>query len=453
MTRVISIWAGILLLALAGRAAETPNAADVYHRAFDAMPKLTEAEQALLRGQPLGAEAAALSSKLAPALALYRQAANMPRCDWGIDLEKQDISFKTLLPHMAPLDQLSKVAAWEAERVKQSDPAAFVALHEDAIRSAAHAGEGWPLISGLFDAAIRQRSLDALAGNLAGLSPDQLAKLGARLAALPPGIDFQQALLAEKAFGIDWFMHHLVEVSREQQAATAAANFAVNLRMCAMAAGGPVGLKIGLEENNGDNFWLGLGQRKHGIELVSADVRRGEAILFKDGQAALVLLQEKRIEPINVKLMRDEIFRLLGEKDAEKILTGIGTNSTRLVQQLMEASDILGAMAAASATPVKDPAAWSQAVAAQVTNQNVIAGLYFPIAGGTRAARDTSHAKELMLQVALDVMHGGPAAAARSRDPWGDGAPFTCRTTPNGYELVSQLMQNGKPVTLQVPRR
>ena len=443
----------VCLAAVLARAGEAPNAAEVYRRAFAALPKLSDAEQKLLQGDPSGAGAAAVSAKLAPALALYRQAANLPRCDWGIDLEKQDISFKSLLPHMAPLDQLSKVAAWEAERVKGSDPAAFVALHEDALRSAAHAGEGWPLISGLFDAAIRQRSLDALSANLAALSPEQLAKLDAQLNAIPPCVDFRSAMLAEKAFGIDWFMKHLVAVSHEQQAGAARTNFPANLRMCAMAAGGPIGLKIGLEENGGDNFWLGLGQRKHGIALLSADVKRGEAILFKDGQAALVLLQEKRIEPINVKLIRDELFRLLGDKDAQKILGGVGTNSTRLVQQLMEASDLMGAIADAGATPVKDPIAWGKATAAQVTNQNVIAGLYFPIAGGVRANMDSARAKELLLHTALDVMRDGPAAAARSRDPWGDGAPFACRPTADGYELASQLQPDGKPVVLRIPRR
>jgi len=442
-----------LLLAVTCRAAEVPNAAEVYRRAFQALPKLTDAEQKLLQSQTPGAEAAALSDKLAPALALYRQAANLPRCDWGIDLEKQDVSFKSLLPHMGPLNQLANVAAWEAERVKASDPAAFVALHEDALRSAGHAGEGWPLISGLFEATIRQRSLEALSANLAALPPDLLAKLGAQLNALPPGVDFRQAMLAEKAFGIDWFMRHLVAVSREQQAGAAATNFALHLRLCAVAAGGPVGLKIGLEENGGDNFWLGLGQRKHGIALISADVRRGEAILFKDGQAALVLLQERRFEPINVKLMRDELFRLLGERDAQKVLGGVGTNSTQLVRQLMEASDIMGALADAGATPVKDPAAWGREVAAQVTNQNAIAGLYFPIAGGIRATMDSARAKDLMLHTALEVMRDGPAAAARSRDPWGDGAPFVCRPTANGYELTSQLQRDGKSVTLLVPRR
>ncbi len=443
----------LLLLAAAGRAAETPNAAEVYRRAFEALPKLTAAEEQLLQKPAADASAAALSSKLAPALALYRQAANTPRCDWGIDLEKQDLSFKSLLPHMAPLNQLANVAAWEAERVKKSDPAAFVALHADALRSAGHAGEGWPLISGLFDATIRQRSLEALSANLAALPPDLLARLDAQLNAIPPCVDFRQAMLAEKAFGIDWFMRHLVAVSREQQAGAAATNFAASLRLSAVAAGGPVGLKIGLEENGGDSFWLGLGQRKRGIALLSADVRRGEALLFKDGQAALVLLQEKRIEPINVKLIRGELFRLLGDKDAQKVLGGVGTNSTRLVQQLMEASELMGAIAEAGATPVKDAAAWSQNVAAQVTNQNAIAGLYFPIAGGVRASMDAARAKELMLRTALEVMRDGPAAAARSRDPWGEGAPFSCRPDGDSYELTSQLQRDGKSVTLRLPRR
>ena len=443
----------LLLAAAVCRAADVPsNAAEVYRQAFTAMPKLTAEEQKLLAGQSSSADAAALSSKLAPALQLYRSAARMESCDWGLDLEKQSISFQTLLPHLGPLNALANAAAWEAGRVKNSDPTAFVAWHEDALRSAVHAGEGWPVVSGLIEAAMRQRSLDALSTNLAALPPNLLAQLGERLGAIPPCVDFQKALQDEKAFGIDWFMRRMVEVHREWKAAEAATNFAARLRMSAMASGGPIGLKVGLEENGGGSFWLGLGQRKHGIELVSADLRRGEAILVKDGQAALIFLQEKRIEPIRLQLINDELKRLLGDKDAQRIIGSVGTNSTRLVQQLMDASDIMGALAASAATPVKDPEAWGRSMAAEVTNRNAIVGMYFPLLGGIRATMDATRAKELMLQTALDVVREGPAAAARSRDPWGEG-PFTCRQTADGYEIVSQLQRNGQSVTLRVPRR
>jgi hypothetical protein len=66
---------------------------------------------------------------------------------------------------------------------------------------------------------------------------------------------------------------------------------------------------------------------------------------------------------------------------------------------------------------------------------------------------DATRAQEAMLRVALAVAREGPAAAARSRDPWGDGAPFVCRETADGYELVSQLQRDGKPVTLRLPRK
>jgi hypothetical protein len=66
---------------------------------------------------------------------------------------------------------------------------------------------------------------------------------------------------------------------------------------------------------------------------------------------------------------------------------------------------------------------------------------------------DATRAQEAMLRVALAVAREGPAAAARSRDPWGDGAPFVCREVPGGYELVSQLRRKGENVTLRFPRR
>jgi hypothetical protein len=451
MNCIASIFVGFLLATACAAAEAPPNAADIYRRAFVATPKLTDAEQKALRGQPSDADPAALSSKLAPALALYRSAARTENCDWGFDFEKTGPG--TLLPHISPLMNLSRAAAWEAERVKTSDPAAFVAWHEDALRSAAHAGEGALMLSGLVDATMRMRSLAALSTNLAALSPDLLAKLGADLVALPPPQDFQKIMLGEKTGCIDWFIRRLFDKQREQQTAAAATNFAARLRMSAMVAGGPVGLKIGLEEDGGDNFWLGLGQRRHGIELVSADLKRGEAILFKGGQAALVLLQDKRIEPINLKLINDELSAVLGKDEARNMLQGAGSNSMQLVRQLMETSELMGAIAAASATPVKDPEAWGKAIEEeQKKNGNVFTAMLMPAIGTARARMDAAHAQELMLRVAVDVLREGPAAAARSRDPWGDGAPFICRQSPEGIELVSQLQSKGASVTLRIPR-
>ena len=450
MKSAILICCGLLLAAV-GRAADAPpNAADIYRQAFAVLPKLTDAEQKLMRGQPSDADPAALSSKLVPALELYRQAARMENCDWGFDLQKTGP--ETLLPHISPLINLARAATWEAERVKATDPAAFVAWHEDALRSAAHAGEGAFLISGLVEASIRQRSLAALSTNLAALSPDLLAKLGERLAALTPPQDFQKIMQGEKAGYIDWFIRRLIEKHRAQQDAAVVTNFAAKLRMSAMIAGGPIGLKIGLEEAGGDNFWLGLGQRKRGIELVSADLKRGEAILFKDGQAALVLLQEKRIEPISLKLINDELGVVFGKDEARKILQGAGSNSMQLVRQLMETSDLMAAIAASAVTPVKDPEAWGKAIEAeQKKNGNVFTTLLLPAIGTARARMDAVQAQEIMLRVAVDVLREGPAAAARSRDPWGDGTPFTCRQTADSIELVSQLQNKGTSVTLRIP--
>ena len=450
MKCAISILASLLLL-VPCRAAELPNAADVYRRAFEAMPKLTDAENKLLRGEASDANAAELSSKLAPALANYRQAARMENCDWGFDLEQTGPD--TRLPHLSSLRQLSRAAVWEADRVKSSDPAAFVAWQEDLLRASTHAGQGDALICGLVEASIRQTALNAICTNLTRLPPELLAKLGEDLHALPQMHSFQNIMLAEKAFGVDWLMRRLFELQHEQLAAAAATNFAATLRLSAVVSGGPLGLKIGLEDLSGDNFWLGLGQRRHGIELVSADIREGRAVLFKGNQTAVVHLQDKSIEPINIKLINDNLLKLLGGEASKELLAGVGSNSTQLVRQMLEAADMMTAIAASAGTPVKDPEAWGKNIEAATTNNNVFARLLLPAVGRARARLDAVHAQELMLQVAVDVAREGPAAAARSRDPWGDGAPFLCCETATGYEIVSQLQRDGKPVTLAIPRR
>ncbi len=448
MKPLIILLVGWLLLP--ARAAEAPNAAEVYRRAFEALPKLTEAEGQLLRGAAAEVNAAQLSQKLAPALALYRQAARMENCDWGFDFEKT--GFGTLLPHLSPLMQLSRAAKWEADRARPSDPAAFAAWHDDLLRSSVHAGQGEALICGLVAANMRQRSLDAICTNLTTLPPEMLAKLGRQFENIQPLPSFQKMMLAEKAFGIDWFMRRLFELQREQQAASAATNFAATLRLSAVVGGGPLGLKIGLEEVGGDNFWLGLGQRKHGIELVSADIRKGQAVLLKGNQAALVLLQEKRIEPISLKFIGEAMRKLLGEELPKDLFAGIGSNSTEIVRQMLETSDIMGALAASADAPVKDPEAWGKQIEAATTN-NAFARQLLPAVGNARSRMDALRAQEAMLRVALDVAREGPAAAARSRDPWNNGAPFACRETPTGYELVSQLTRKGENVTLRIPRR
>ena len=446
------------LLAVVGmagllRAADAPpNAADSYRRAWKALPMLSDAENALIRGETSDADAAALSSKLAPALALYRSAARMGNCDWGLDFEKSGVN--TREPDIGPIGRLASLGTWAAERVRVSDPAEFVAWHEDNFRASAHVGQTTLMGSGLLEAAMRRGSLAALGANLAALPPDLLAKLNERLAALPPPPDFQKIMQWEKVFGIDWFIRHLIEKHREHQDTAAATNFAAKLRMSAMVAGGPVGLKIGLEEVGGDSFWVGLGQRKRGIELVSADLKRGEAVLFKDGQAALVFLREKRIEPISVRLINAELERVCEEDTAQQIIQNAGSNSTQLVRQLMATSDLMGAVVESAAAPVKDPMAWGQAIEEQQKKNGAIVPsvLMLPL-GWNRTRLDAARADELMLRVAVDVLREGPAAAARSHDPWGDGAPFTCRQTADGYEIVSQFQPDGKPSTLKVPRR
>jgi hypothetical protein len=59
-------------------------------------------------------------------------------------------------------------------------------------------------------------------------------------------------------------------------------------------------------------------------------------------------------------------------------------------------------------------------------------------------------ARRAMLRCAVEVQIEGESALARSRDPFGDGAPYTYHKTDTGFTLTSKLPHGGNAVSLTV---
>jgi hypothetical protein len=71
-------------------------------------------------------------------------------------------------------------------------------------------------------------------------------------------------------------------------------SFAHELRLASIVMAEGDRFQIGLEDKDTkDGFVLHLGQRKRGVELVSVDFDRGEAVLKKGEQRALVHLESR----------------------------------------------------------------------------------------------------------------------------------------------------------------
>lgn len=83
---------------------------------------------------------------------------------------------------------------------------------------------------------------------------------------------------------------------------------------------------------------------------------------------------------------------------------------------------------------------------------NPIAKILLPAMDKVMTAQRHSAARMAMLLAAIAVIEGGPEKLAAIQDPFGDG-PFVYRKLDDGFELSSQLEQDGKPVTLTVGQK
>lgn len=88
----------------------------------------------------------------------------------------------------------------------------------------------------------------------------------------------------------------------------------------------------------------------------------------------------------------------------------------------------------------------------KVYKENPLAGTLLPAIDKIRNKENQQRARMEMLLTAIAIAHDGPEAAKKTKDPFGDG-PFEYKPLDRGFELKSQLLFEGKPVTLTVGRK
>lgn len=437
------------------------NAATVLRQAIELMPQLTTEQKKWLRDGPGPVDEGheALLQSLEPSLQLLYQAADMPECEWGLPWEEDGPN--TTVPHVWPVLNLASMAQRHAEAQLPHNPSGFLKDEFAALSSARHTGRSGPMVSLLTEYAIESKVVDALALHLPALPDDALASLVTQWDNMPPGGDLHTAISMEKATGADWFIKKVRQAMEKHRAgrdgtpshASSASALADQFRLAGIVEIDGLPIRIGLETREGNSFFLRVGQEKHGLELLSADFEREEAVLVKDGQTALLKLRSGQFIPIDLQVSREVVAEIITNltvgTEPETVMQFITENNLSVLEMLQQTSANYDRLLEALSLPPDEFRQWSSVFEEEITNNNPLSKVMMPAFLPARERVDGVLVRREMLKVAITVLQTGPEAVNNSVDPFGTG-PFTCRQTEGGFELVSALTVKGKPVTLSV---
>jgi len=177
------------------------NAAVSYRQAFALMPRLSEAEQRIVRDfrtVPLNEAGAAIIQKSLPALNMLLRGAAAKGCDWSA--EKQQGS-QALMAHSSPARQLARLACLRAGYdLKEGKPQAAIDDLMAALTLGRHVGTDTPMICYLVRVAIESLVIDTTAAHLTTLDRTFLKALMERLERVPAGGSLATMFKAEKEF-------------------------------------------------------------------------------------------------------------------------------------------------------------------------------------------------------------------------------------------------------------
>ncbi len=305
-------------------------------------------------------EAAAAFKDLQPQLDALGAAQSAAYCDWGTHHEE---GISAQLPYVSPAMKSAKAGLWAANYALSNNLPDFADYAMEAARVARNVGEDRLLIDLLVQIAGEKAAADLLAQNIGKLDAKQLDALEQNLQSLPPGTSLIEAMQMEKAMFIDNLIKQVLKAMREADtnlfeqisddvsatntvtdrtnsiAATAAAGAAKkswlteNLRLTSIVDSGG-SYKIGFETRDGDSFVIALGRPKRGIEMLSADYAREEAVIARSNETAIVKLKSREISPLRLRL------RMPSPEQAKKLMGS--PPSANAVQQLMLAFAAMG---------------------------------------------------------------------------------------------------------------
>lgn len=408
----------ILLLAapLASAAAETNiNAATIYAPVFSNITAWSQAHPDFhfTASNVASPEAQAAFKELQPQIVALENADAATLVDWGT---KFDDGFATLLPYLSPAMKAMRAANWASAYAASNDLAGADRYALEAARVGRNAGEDRTLINLLVQIAGEIPAMEQLAKSAEHMSAAELDQLDRKLAALPEGTSTTEAMQMEKAMFINTLINKVRKAMESADTnyfeivasetggtnaagdhATTATNAAMkawlvdHLRLASIVDTG-AGIKIGFDSEELGSFMISFGRPKFGIDLLSVDFNREEAVIARGTETALVKLKGREIVPFKLRLkfpkpgepapspeeqMKNPLMALSGvtqffgddEKDREELMRELGDGSAEGFLNYLQrvASDYDALIAAYKSKPLAEFKPWSEAYLKKAT--------------------------------------------------------------------------------------
>lgn len=326
MKRTCTLPLLLLLVPFTCLAQTSINAAAVYWPVLSNVTAWSAQHGGVLVSNATAQDQASAYAALQPELARLQTAQTATGVDWGT---KFDDGIAAILPHVGPAMKTQKAAIWAAGYAFSNRLAEAVDWAAEGIRVARNVGENGTILDLLVQIGGEKKMLDLLRANAGSLSPAQRALLLDGLARMPAGGDSIGSMQMEKALFVDAMIRQVLKAYREADtnlfeivdaanaadtnlvagtdtnahppAAANASWFARNLRLASIVDTGS-GWKIGFETTGGDSFVVSLGRPQRGIELLTVDYEREEALIVRQGETALVRMRQRDISPVRLRL-------------------------------------------------------------------------------------------------------------------------------------------------------
>jgi hypothetical protein len=320
-----SIFASAGVACAAGVATNGLNAATVYAPVFSNITGWAQAHPdfSFKATNVSSPEAEAAFKELQPQVVALEGADTATHLDWGT---KFDDGFAALLPYVTPAMKAMRAANWASAYAASNNLPGADRYALDATRVARDVGEDRLLIDLLVQIAGEIPAMEQLARSAEHMSAAELDQLDRKLAALPEGASTVEAMQMEKAMFVNSLINKLRKamesadtnlfeiVAAESGGTNAAGDHAItttntaakswladHLRLAAIVDAG-TGIKIGFDSDEMGSFMISFGRPKFGIDLLSVDFNREEAVIARGTETALVKLKGRQIVPFKLRL-------------------------------------------------------------------------------------------------------------------------------------------------------